>query len=312
MRDVTYRPQDEASFAQSLGEIALRTLGATAGTVTSLAHMAEGTAQVVLNSTLQVGHFLTFGYNHDHPVIQQALSDQQRLGEGIVSAILSPRETTTAVMEHIASRYHAAMQLADPFQQSAALGQLFNDVGQAALGLGYGTAGIVKPTAALGRLIGENAFTGPMPGSPAAQRGGVGFGEGVGNVAVNSAENLAKLEAQNVAMTKRLADDLRLQSANSPFTLVGKLTPEAISNARPAPGLDPGELSNPSILFGFGKYTTETFQSPSGNLGTAINLRACASKRVAEIGGNRGPAIGFRSKFPKLIAPCTCPSSAAG
>lgn len=76
---------------------------------------------------------------------------------------------------------------------------------------------------------------------------------------------LANIEAQNIANAQRLANDLRLQSANSPFAVNGTLTQDAISSAKAVPGLGPGQLSNPAIPPGFGKYTTETFQSPAGN-----------------------------------------------
>jgi len=72
-------------------------------------------------------------------------------------------------------------------------------------------------------------------------------------------------QADNIADAKRLANQLKMQSASSPFTSDGKLTQNVISNAKPVPGLGPGELNNPSIPKGFGKYTTETYQSPSGS-----------------------------------------------
>jgi hypothetical protein len=69
----------------------------------------------------------------------------------------------------------------------------------------------------------------------------------------------------NAATYPALVRQLTLESAKSPFTPIGGLTFEAINNAKKIPGLGPGELANPNIPSGFGKYTTETFQSPYGD-----------------------------------------------
>jgi len=71
--------------------------------------------------------------------------------------------------------------------------------------------------------------------------------------------------AQNIATAKQLAEQLRLESANSPFAANGMLTQSAISDARAVPGLGPGQLANPNLPAGFGKYTTPTYQSPAGS-----------------------------------------------
>ncbi len=71
--------------------------------------------------------------------------------------------------------------------------------------------------------------------------------------------------AQNTVNMARLVEQLRLESANSPFLADGRLTMEVIQNAEPIKGLGPGQLKNPAIPSGFGKFTTDTFQSPSGN-----------------------------------------------
>ena len=74
--------------------------------------------------------------------------------------------------------------------------------------------------------------------------------------------------ASNIANGPRLANQLTLESANSSFTVAGTLTQNAINNATAIKNLGPGQLSNPAIPSGFGKYTTETFQSPAGNFQT--------------------------------------------
>ena len=120
------------------------------------------------------GDLLTGGYNHDHPRVQQAWSEQEQLGRSIVNMILSPRQATSQAIESVVNRYNAAMALSDPYEQSRALGQFFNDVGQSAAGLGYPSAALVRPAARVATTIGENAFTGPVAGSRRAQLGAVG------------------------------------------------------------------------------------------------------------------------------------------
>ena len=59
------------------------------------------------------------------------------------------------------------------------------------------------------------------------------------------------------------AEQLTLESANSPFTPSGRLAEHAINDSKMI--FAPGELSNPAIPEGFGKYTTQTFQSFNGD-----------------------------------------------
>ncbi|MFT3777552.1 MAG: hypothetical protein QM772_04600 [Ottowia sp.] len=164
----------DRSVLEMLEEVASRTVGATVGTIESFGEAASGAARVAANSFIQVGSILTGDLTHDHPVIQQAWREQQQLGETLVNAMLSPRETTSRVIEAVVNRYDAAMALSDPYEQSRALSHLFNDVGQAALGAGYTAGSLVRPGAALARAVGENAFTGPAAGGRNAQRGGIG------------------------------------------------------------------------------------------------------------------------------------------
>jgi hypothetical protein len=70
-------------------------------------------------------------------------------------------------------------------------------------------------------------------------------------------------EAYSVALNPKLAEQLTMQSAKSPFTTAGTLTPDVIKGADQI--IAPSELMNPNIPSGFGKYTTSTFQSPAGD-----------------------------------------------
>jgi len=72
-------------------------------------------------------------------------------------------------------------------------------------------------------------------------------------------------EAYNVANATKLADQLTLQSAKSPFTAAGTLTQDAINSSQVIRGLEAGRLNNPAIPSGFGKYRTDTFRSPAGD-----------------------------------------------
>jgi len=60
----------------------------------------------------------------------------------------------------------------------------------------------------------------------------------------------------------RLASDLVRSEAESAFTATGELSSEALQGSRPI--IAPGELGNSAIPQGFGKYATESFNSPSG------------------------------------------------
>ncbi|WP_228553566.1 hypothetical protein, partial [Pseudoalteromonas sp. PPB1] len=73
-------------------------------------------------------------------------------------------------------------------------------------------------------------------------------------------------EADNIANGPKLANQLTLESANSPFTKSGKLTDGAIKGSREI--IPASSINNPAIPKGFSKYSTETFQSPSGNFQT--------------------------------------------
>lgn len=85
--------------------------------------------------------------------------------------------------------------------------------------------------------------------------------------------------AANVANGPRLANQLVNESARSPFTATGTLTENALATAQPVRNLGPGQLNNPAIPSGFGKYTTETFQSPAGNFQTHFYMNP-ATKEV--------------------------------
>lgn len=74
---------------------------------------------------------------------------------------------------------------------------------------------------------------------------------------------VAEASAQNIATVQKLAADLRLESAKSPFNPAGTLNPSAIDSARPI--ISSGSLGNPEIPAGFAKYATDVFQSPVGN-----------------------------------------------
>ena len=72
--------------------------------------------------------------------------------------------------------------------------------------------------------------------------------------------------ADNIANGPKLNKQLSLESANSPFTESGGLTDDAIKNSREI--IPSSSINNPAIPKGFSKYSTETFQSPSGNFQT--------------------------------------------
>ncbi|MFT3777550.1 MAG: hypothetical protein QM772_04590 [Ottowia sp.] len=220
VREIVYRPQDESAVTQVLHEIAQRTPGAMVGAFNSFANMAGTAAQVALDSAVQVGDLLTLGYNHDHPLVQQAWSRQQQLGQSIVNTILSPRETATAAMENVVNRYNAAMALADPYEQSRALGELFNDVGQSATGLGYTAGRLIKPAAAVTTAVGENAFGGPAAGGRRAQLGAVGDLDRAPNRSPTRLESQIINEADSILNSSDFQIILAAHEAGKPASLM--------------------------------------------------------------------------------------------
>ncbi|WP_170137184.1 MULTISPECIES: RHS repeat domain-containing protein [Cysteiniphilum] len=69
--------------------------------------------------------------------------------------------------------------------------------------------------------------------------------------------------AENIATYSKLKNQLKSESASSPFTSTGGLTSAALNNSNVI--YYSAKLKNPSIPKGFGKYKTETFQSASGD-----------------------------------------------
>lgn len=74
---------------------------------------------------------------------------------------------------------------------------------------------------------------------------------------------LNNTSAKNVANAKRLAKQLQLQSARSPFSSDGKLTARVVKQGKEIIPAD--RINNPNIPKGYAKYQTPTYQSPSGD-----------------------------------------------
>jgi|CZKU01.1.fsa_nt_gi hypothetical protein len=114
----------------------------------------------------------------------------------------------------------------------------------------------------------SNARVAPGLGEAGAYDGHLEHAErhelgGAGAIQVTSFDApAAEGVASSAANGPRLAMQLAQQEAESAFTATGELSPQAIQGATRL--FAPGELGNPAIPQGFGKFTTQTFQSPSG------------------------------------------------
>ncbi|MDP9912417.1 YD repeat-containing protein [Variovorax boronicumulans] len=126
------------------GSISASLGGAVAGTAVSLGKMAYGSLRTASNAFNKVLDVATGGVLRDTQWMQQSLAENAALGNGIINAVSSPRETTVGLMENVANRYNNAMSLGDSFQQSYALSNLFSDVSQGALGLAYGGRNLAR------------------------------------------------------------------------------------------------------------------------------------------------------------------------
>lgn len=69
--------------------------------------------------------------------------------------------------------------------------------------------------------------------------------------------------ADNIANAPRLTQQLQEQAARSPFAENGTLTPQALTNSREI--IPSAQIGNPAVPSGFSKYSTQTYQSPSGD-----------------------------------------------
>ena len=135
-----------------------------------------------------------------------------------------------------------------------------NKLVAAAGGIGGGAAGAAAVTKSGGIARIGNGLRDIIAYAKTRVGGG---GKAFLEINLGGAKNVG--EAYNVANASKLAEQLRRKSANSPFTVSGTLTQEAINNANPIRGLEAGTLSNPNIPAGFGKYTTDVFRSPAGD-----------------------------------------------
>lgn len=149
-------------------------LGATAGVAGSFGKMALGAAREGSNLIMQVGDLLTGGFNHDHPVMQQVWAEQRALGTRLVNLLENPVAAATDLIEGVVSRYEVSMSERTAFDRSYALGNLFNDVGQGAVGALFGLRGLVRFGADGMEFIAANALaSGPVAGGRAAQFGAI-------------------------------------------------------------------------------------------------------------------------------------------
>jgi RHS repeat-associated protein len=127
---------------------------------------------------------------------------------------------------------------------------------------------------------GSFAFNaGALAGEIIAPVAVLAIGNGIfGRASVATAEGES---AANIANGPRLAQQLSLESANSPFTASGELTQDAINSSRQI--IAPGELGNPAIPQGVGKYATSTFQSPSGDFQVHYYMNPTTMKPYYEL-----------------------------
>ncbi|MCZ4283149.1 hypothetical protein O4H49_20390 [Kiloniella laminariae] len=119
---------------------------------------------------------------------------------------------------------------------------------------------------ALGDMAAGDAVGGAtlgVSGLTVVAKNGDNIAKAVDGVLDDIARNAINNGASDIATAQRLADDLRLASARSPFTSDGKLTPSVIAQGDEI--IPAGSLGNPNIPAGFGKYQSPAFQSPSGD-----------------------------------------------
>lgn len=130
------------------------------------------------------------------------------------------------------------------------------------------TTGTTAETRVLASAVAFEVPGGPPEHIGAGQRLGNGPPQAQAAVATGVAAN----SADNVANGVRLGQQLARESAESAFTSSGRLSSGAIAESRQIPGSKLGNkdliqrlTADGSSIAGWGKFTTRTHQSPSGD-----------------------------------------------
>jgi RHS repeat-associated protein len=136
-------------------------------------------------------------------------------------------------------------------------------------------------TAAFGYLFNAAArdpITGaPCLGNACTQQLNIGGGGVIGSAAFLEGQGAA----QSIANAARLAEQLAAESAASPFTAGGTLTDEAIAASREI--IPANEIGNPGVPQGFAKYSTSSYQSPSGDFQVHFYYNVSTSKAFYDL-----------------------------
>ncbi|QCX49369.1 LysM peptidoglycan-binding domain-containing protein [Ralstonia pseudosolanacearum] len=90
-----------------------RLLGGAVGGAQASFGVVNGMVRVAGNSVLQIGDILTFGLNHDSPIIQQAWVEQGALAAGGARLVTEPWAVASEAMDSIAGNYSQAQALQD-------------------------------------------------------------------------------------------------------------------------------------------------------------------------------------------------------
>lgn len=129
---------------------------------------------------------------------------------------------------------------------------------------GY-NSGVLTPDEVLGAPGALEFAAGSMAfgGSSGAVPTGISKSIATPGPAFRSSNTGVSVEYADPVSGTRLANQLRNESARSPFMKNGELTQEAISDSTLI--IPPSQITNPAIPQGLGKYSTQTFQSEGGN-----------------------------------------------
>ncbi|MFV8603981.1 LysM peptidoglycan-binding domain-containing protein [Ralstonia pseudosolanacearum] len=90
-----------------------RLLGGIVGGAQASFGIANGLVRMAGNNVLQIGDILTFGLNHDSPIIQQAWVEQGALAAGVAKLVTEPRAVVSEALDSIAGNYAQAQTLQD-------------------------------------------------------------------------------------------------------------------------------------------------------------------------------------------------------
>ncbi len=242
-------------FGPGISPLPARVLGGAVGVAHSIFNGIEAGVGIAGRSTLMIGDILTLYMNHDSEIMQDAWVTQGAMASNAIDAVSDLGRTKDRILQSLQDRLDASQALrasGDEFGAARLNGELGADLAQAGeIGLGLARGG-----AKLGGVLLDEALSGPVAGSRAAQRGSI-------NIGPVDAGTARTIPVDNV--------DAAASSMSGPvvFKAPPNATPEQLAQFR-------------AYVDGSNEALAAGYISPTGRVSTAGELRIDASLSAAE------------------------------